>query len=101
MGFTGGSGGSSSSISTSNDVSLNNPTSENILTYDSTVAKWKNAPASQVVVRYNSTASAWPARPIGATWGVLFLSTNNAAAIAPSDANLAAGDRWLRHPNAS
>lgn len=60
-----------------------------------------DAASAQVIVRYNSSTSSWPARPAGATWGVLFLSTNSATAAAPSDANLAAGDRWLRHPNAS
>lgn len=60
-----------------------------------------DASAAQVVVRYNTATSSWPARPAGALWGVLFLSTNDQNAAAPSDANLAAGDRWLRHPNAS
>lgn len=50
------------------------------------------------VVRWSGTD--WPARPAGATWGVLFLSTNDEDATAPSDINLATGDIWQRHPDA-
>lgn len=39
-----GVGGSSSSISSSTDVALSNPTNNHILTYDSGIAKWKNSP---------------------------------------------------------
>jgi len=50
MGF-GGQSGSSSSISGASDVTLNAPASTQVLTYDSNVAKWKNAaiPASASV----------------------------------------------------
>jgi hypothetical protein len=42
MGFgNGGSGGGS--IASSNDVALNNPTSTEVLSYDATTSKWKNA----------------------------------------------------------
>jgi hypothetical protein len=42
MGFgSGGSGGGS--IASSNDVALNNPTSTEVLSYDATTSKWKNA----------------------------------------------------------
>jgi hypothetical protein len=41
MGFSGGSG--SSSIGSSTDVALSNPSNNQVLTYDGTQAKWKNA----------------------------------------------------------
>jgi len=98
MGFGGsGSGGGSGSIAGNTDVALNNPLSDNVLSYDSVSAKWKN---TTTVIRFNSGNNTWPARPTGATWGILYLSTNSASAPAPTDANLAAGDRWQRHPDA-
>ena len=57
--------------------------------------------AVTIVVRWNSTTDAWPSRPSWAPFGVLFLSTNDATAIAPVDANLQVGDVWRRHPNAT
>ena len=42
MSFGGGSGGTSK-ISTSQDVALSNPADGQVLTYDATLAKWKNA----------------------------------------------------------
>jgi len=42
MGF-GGTGGGSGSIASSSDVSLNVVTNNDVLTYDASVAKWKNA----------------------------------------------------------
>lgn len=42
----GGSGGGGGSIATSGDVSLNNPANNQVLTYDGTSAKWKNAATS-------------------------------------------------------
>jgi len=42
----GGGGSGSSRISTSQDVALNNPTDGQVLTYDGTLAKWKNAAAA-------------------------------------------------------
>lgn len=39
----GGGGGGSSKISTSQDVALNSPATGQVLTYDGTLAKWKNA----------------------------------------------------------
>jgi hypothetical protein len=44
MSFGGGSGGSGK-IATSQDVALNNPLEGDLLTYDGTLAKWKNAVA--------------------------------------------------------
>lgn len=42
MGF-GGSGGGSASLSGSTDVALNTPANNQVLTYDSSTSKWKNA----------------------------------------------------------
>ena len=42
MGFGGGSSGSSA-ISSASDVALNNPANNEVLTYDTTTSKWKNA----------------------------------------------------------
>lgn len=53
---------------------------------------------NQIVVRWDGTS--WGTRPVGAEWGVTFLSTNDAAAPAPTDISLAIGDIWKRHPNA-
>lgn len=46
----GGSGGGSSSISTSSDVQLSSPVAKQVLTYDSTSAKWKNIGPAVVVL---------------------------------------------------
>lgn len=56
--------------------------------------------AVEIIVRWNSTTDTWPARPTWAPFGVVFLSTNDAAATQPPTANLAIGDRWIRHPDA-
>ena len=53
-----------------------------------------------VVVRWNSNTNRWAARPKGAEFGVVFLSTNDAAATAPTDPTKMAGDVWRRHPEA-
>lgn len=49
MGF-GNSGGGSGSIASSSDVALNNPTDTQVLSYDSSISKWKNiqSPAASV-----------------------------------------------------
>ncbi len=41
MGF-GGSGGGGGSISSSSDVSLSNPSDDQVLSYDTSISKWKN-----------------------------------------------------------
>lgn len=46
------------------------------------------------------TGTAWPPRPVGAPFGVRFLSTNDPAASAPPALDLQIGDIWTRHPNA-
>ena len=56
--------------------------------------------ASDVVVRWNAKARKWAKRPAKADFGVVFLSTNDAAASAPTDVNVQAGDLWRRHPEA-
>ena len=71
MGF-GSSSGGSSSIATSSDVALSSPVDNNVLAYDSSTSKWKNAVVSGGGgsstyalgrVRYNS---GWPStRPTG------------------------------------
>ena len=82
MGF-GGSGGGSGSIAGSSDVALSSPANDQVLTYDSTSAKWVNKaaaggtggsvtiadlPAGSVVyARYNTGTSSWPARPTSRT----------------------------------
>lgn len=54
---------------------------------------------TQQLVRW--TGSAWPARPNGAPFGVVFLSTNDAAATAPPSTGLLVGDVWRKHPDAA
>lgn len=52
------------------------------------------------VVRWNSKLHRWAARPIGAAFGAVFLSTNDPDANAPDDPNELAGDVWRRAPGA-
>ena len=51
------------------------------------------------VVRWSG--GAWGARPVGAGFGVFFLSTNDVAAPDPPTLNRLAGDMWIRHPDAA
>ena len=51
-----------------------------------------------VVVRWDELARRWEKRPAGAPYGVVFLSTNDPRAPAPSDPAQLAGDEWHRHP---
>jgi hypothetical protein len=53
-----------------------------------------------VVVRWNSKIRSWARRPAEADFGVVFLSTNDADATPPTDANVQTGDVWRRHPDA-
>ena len=55
---------------------------------------------SDVVVRWNAKSHTWAKRPTAADFGVVFLSTNDAGATAPTDVNVQAGDLWRRHPEA-
>jgi hypothetical protein len=48
MGF--GSGGGSSSIASGTDVTLNNPASNQVLSYDTTIAKWKNQTPTKAII---------------------------------------------------
>lgn len=65
-----------------------------------------SAPAAQaaepgtVVVRWNAKLKKWAARPADADFGVVFLSTNDPDATAPTDPRVQAGDVWRRHPDA-
>ena len=72
MGF--GSSGGSSSIAGSSDVALNAPVNSDVLTYDTSTSKWKNAVAVGGAVSYATlpawttltvfkSGSNWPARP--------------------------------------
>ena len=99
MGFGSG-GGGGASISGATDTALNNPNSNEVLTYDGGMSMWKNDPLNnrQLIIRYTGTT--WPSRPASAPFGVLFLSTNDPTAPAPADANLQTGDVWRRHPDA-
>jgi hypothetical protein len=53
-----------------------------------------------VVVRWNAKIRSWAQRPAEADFGVVFLSTNDARATAPTDVNVQTGDVWRRHPDA-
>ncbi len=103
MGF-GGSG--SSSIAGSSDVALNVPVNNNVLTFDSTTSKWKNAvpPAGSSNTEWgviptlyiNTQTQVWPARTLpngysGAVrWDSLLVED------APAPTNMTVGDRWAR-----
>lgn len=80
MGFNpGGGSGGASNVSGLSDVTLSNPANTQVLSYDSSVAKWKNANAgsgssptlanipagSNITVDYSG--SAYPARPTART----------------------------------
>ncbi|MGB4759558.1 MAG: hypothetical protein WBP26_05900 [Candidatus Saccharimonadales bacterium] len=77
MGF---SGRSSSAISSATDVALNNPSNNQILVYDGTVGKWKNAAApggsidysglpagTNISADYDIGSASYPARPTNRT----------------------------------
>jgi hypothetical protein len=53
-----------------------------------------------MTVRWNSATRRWDARPPQASFGVVFLSTNDPAANAPTDRHAQLGDVWRRHPDA-
>ncbi len=76
------------------------PTAGDKDTSISTTAFVSNAIQTDAQVTVRWSGSAWGSRPASAPFGVLFLSTNDANATAPSDINLASGDIWRRHPNA-
>jgi hypothetical protein len=57
-------------------------------------------PVGNVVVRWNAKIRNWARRPADADFGVVFLSTNDAEATAPTDVNVQTGDVWRRHPDA-
>ena len=52
------------------------------------------------VVRWNTKTRQWAPRPPHAEFGVVFLSTNDPHATAPTDRHMQAGDVWRRHPDA-
>lgn len=57
-------GGGSSSVAGANDVALSNTGDAQLLAYDASVQKWKNA-ARPAIVPVLSTASSRPAVPAG------------------------------------
>jgi len=64
----GGGGGGGGQIATASDVALNNPSTGQVLTYNSSLSKWQNqanvtASSLKAVCVYNG--SAYPARPTG------------------------------------
>jgi len=65
----GGGGTGSSKISTSQDVALSNPTDGQVLTYDGTLAKWKNAAATGGAPTYANL-------PAGSVFTVHYDGTN-------------------------
>lgn len=68
MGFNSGSGSGGGSVAGSSDVALSNPANNNVLTYDTTTSKWKNAVAPAATVKplvWNG--SAYPTRTAGIT----------------------------------
>ena len=101
-----GSGGSGSSVSGSSDVALSNPLNSQVLTYNTSVAKWTNATPSAGVnpwdygvyprVIWNGTS--WPTRssslPSGYSGAVEYWSAADSSATSPSDR--VTGDIWTR-----
>jgi hypothetical protein len=63
-------------------------------------SKAQAAEPGTVVVRWNAKLRKWAPRPVAADFGVVFLSTNDPDATAPTDPNVQAGDVWRRHPDA-
>lgn len=102
MGF-GGSGGGSGSVAGSSDVALNNPADSQVLSYNASTSKWKNATITQGggatagFVYYTTASSSWPSRPVSAT-PVMWVSTTDSTALQPTD--MVIGDMWVRHPDA-
>lgn len=81
----GGSSGGSSSVSGSTDVALNAPATDQVLTYDSSVSKWKNkaVPAPVNGVLYSTNPSARPTTD--ATKVVLFICSTQPTAMIGND----------------
>ena len=121
--------GAGSNLSGASDVFLSNTASNDLLKYNTSTSKWNNGQLSktnvglanvdntsdankpistatqaaldtrQSIVRWSGTA--WGSRPSGAQFGVIFLSTNDAAAPAPPVTGLQVGDIWRKHPEAT
>ena len=62
--------------------------------------KTASDPTAPVVVRWDGKRRGWAHRPSEADFGVVFLSTNDPRATAPTASNVQAGDVWRRHPDA-
>jgi hypothetical protein len=88
MGFGGGSGGSGS-ISAGSDVALSSPATDQVLTYDAAVSKWKNKVAAIPPngVLYSTDPST---RPIADTTKVvIFICSTQPTAMVNNDVWLA------------
>ena len=57
MGFGSSGGGGQGNISTSGDVSLNNPADNQVLTYDTGTAKWQNATSGGYIINAQTGTS--------------------------------------------
>ena len=87
MSYTPGGSSSGSSVGTSSDVALNNPVTSDLLTYDKSIGKWKNAPSSSytkaevsyalnlklAVIFFDTVDGVWPVRssvgnPVSVEW---------------------------------
>lgn len=76
MGFGGSSGGGSSTVSGLNDVALSNPANSEILTFDTTSQKWKNAGLSagtSEVLVWRYVSGAYPTLPTTKPTGIKYL----------------------------
>lgn len=76
MGFGGSGGGGNGAIGSATDVALNNPANNQVLTYDGSVGKWKNAIAASgsselLVIKYAS--GQYPALPATKPAGVTLI----------------------------
>ena len=102
MGF-GSSSGGGGSISSAGDTALNNPATNEVLSYDASLQKWKNAtvsrPATAFIVTWSG--SAWQykgatvtARPAGMITGDIIQFIGNPGGSLPGWA--AVNDLWTQ-----
>ena len=114
MGF-GGSGGGSTTIAGASDAALNNPASNDVLTYDAVTSKWKNAiptggsaeppvwqeitdkPDIRVELYYNNGIAGWPARTVPAGYSGWVIWDSSPYSNAPEPPAAQVGDRWRKY----
>ena len=87
MGF--GSGGSNTSISAATDAALNNPTNNEVLTYDSSTSKWKNATGSTTLVPVSARAASYTLTLSDAGEAVEITSASATTLTVPPNASVA------------